>query len=440
MACLCAYQGGRIALCGFLYGRATTRGWPRTVVFFLAFAASELLYPLLFPWYFAASVHQVPALTQLAEFGGPYLVGLVLAASSLAIAEIVVARWHKRPLAIRWVAAGLLTPVLAALFGYVRLRQIDARALASEPVHVGLVQGNMPLVQSRDDHAESLRRHLRMTEELRQKGADFAVWSESAVMWSIPEDDYDKFLQHLFTRRLKIPALFGALLVARDSDHFRAYNVALASDRRWTRGGALRQALSTWRSASTSRSARRFPACTIGRRTPGTSRRALRSSRSRLAGHPVTALVCYEDILPRFVNGAMNHGDPEMIVNVTNDAWFGDTTEPWIHLALARDARGRAPPLPLALHQQRRERGYRSGRPGHRPQRSARGSRGARSLGGGRASPGAGGHDCALHERPADRLRDLGRHAVVDRHAGDCSDGGLLGATDAGAGVSPRRA
>ena len=25
-----------------------------------------------------------------------------------------------------------------------------------------------------------------------------------------------------------------------------------------------------------------------------------------------------------------------MIVNVTNDAWFGDTTEPWIHLALAQ--------------------------------------------------------------------------------------------------------
>jgi apolipoprotein N-acyltransferase len=25
-----------------------------------------------------------------------------------------------------------------------------------------------------------------------------------------------------------------------------------------------------------------------------------------------------------------------MLVNLTNDAWFGDTTEPWIHLALAQ--------------------------------------------------------------------------------------------------------
>src|SRR3546814_5959660 len=41
MAILCAYQGGRIALCGWLYGRAEARGWPAPVVFLLAFAASR---------------------------------------------------------------------------------------------------------------------------------------------------------------------------------------------------------------------------------------------------------------------------------------------------------------------------------------------------------------------------------------------------------------
>ena len=36
------------------------------------------------------------------------------------------------------------------------------------------------------------------------------------------------------------------------------------------------------------------------------------------------------------MNAAVRHGQPEMLVNLTNDAWFGDTTEPWIHLALAK--------------------------------------------------------------------------------------------------------
>jgi len=61
-AILCAYQGGRIALLGWLSARAERRGWPAWLVFAVAFPASELIFPLLFPWYYAASVHQVPAL------------------------------------------------------------------------------------------------------------------------------------------------------------------------------------------------------------------------------------------------------------------------------------------------------------------------------------------------------------------------------------------
>jgi apolipoprotein N-acyltransferase len=335
MSLLCAYQGGRIGLFGWLSGRARMRGWPAWTTFFLAFAVSELLYPLLFPWYFATSVHQVPALTQTAELGGPYLVGLVLAAPSLALAEIVLARRARRPVRWRLVAAGLATPIMASLFGYVRIRQVDAAALASPPVHVGLVQGDMPLVQSRGDHAESLRRHLRMTAELRQKGADFVVWSEAAVMWSIPADDYDRFVQKLFTRSLGVPTLFGAVLVGGGQGPFRAYNVALSTDigghviGRYDKHyllafgeylplGETFPVLYEWSPNS-------------GHLTPGTTVDPV-----PIDGHLVTTLVCYEDILPAFVNDAVNHGDPEMLVNITNDAWFGDTTEPWIHLALAQ--------------------------------------------------------------------------------------------------------
>jgi apolipoprotein N-acyltransferase len=335
MSVLCAYQGGRIGLFGWLYGRARERGWPGALVFMLAFAASELVYPLLFPWYFAASVHQVPALTQLAELGGPYIVGLVLAAPSLAVAEVAIARLRKRAIDRRLVAAGLATPAIAAIVGYVRLTQIDARAIASEPVHVGIVQGDMPLLQRREDHVESLRRHVRMTEELKAKGVDFVVWSESSVMWNIPEDDHDRFLQALFTKRLGVPSIFGALLIGRDEKQRRAYNVALATDKdghvvgrydkhfllafgEYLPFGETFPVLYEWSPNS-------------GHLSPGTSSEPL-----PLAGHPVSALVCYEDILPRFVNDAMSHGKPEMIVNVTNDAWFGDTTEPWIHLALAK--------------------------------------------------------------------------------------------------------
>jgi apolipoprotein N-acyltransferase len=305
------------------------------VTFCLAFAVSELLYPLLFPGAFATSVHQVPALTQSAELGGPYIVGLVLAAPSLALFEIVRARRLQRAIPWRLVAAGLATPIVAALLGFVRLRQIDARALAAPPVHVGLVQGDMPLAQTRDDHAESMRRHLRMTQELKAKGVDFVVWSEAAVMWSIPANDYDRFVQQLFTRHLGVPTLFGAVLVDGGGRPYHAYNVALATDAAGKVVGRYdKQFLLAF--GEYIPFGETFPVLyewspNSGHLTPGTSIDPV-----ALAGHPVTTLVCYEDILPAFVNGAVNHGHSEMIVNLTNDAWFGDTTEPWIHLALAQ--------------------------------------------------------------------------------------------------------
>jgi apolipoprotein N-acyltransferase len=48
----------------------------------------------------------------------------------------------------------------------------------------------------------------------------------------------------------------------------------------------------------------------------------------------IAPMVCYEDIFPRF--GRRLAGlRPHLMINVTNDTWFGDTSEPWQHLALS---------------------------------------------------------------------------------------------------------
>ena len=48
-------------------------------------------------------------------------------------------------------------------------------------------------------------------------------------------------------------------------------------------------------------------------------------------------LICYEDIIPGFVRRvAALPGGVELFANLTIDAWYGDTAEPWEHLALAQ--------------------------------------------------------------------------------------------------------
>lgn len=51
-------------------------------------------------------------------------------------------------------------------------------------------------------------------------------------------------------------------------------------------------------------------------------------------GFEIAPIICYEDILPRFVRD-FSKLTPNVFVNVTNDAWFGKTSEPMLHLALA---------------------------------------------------------------------------------------------------------
>jgi apolipoprotein N-acyltransferase len=48
--------------------------------------------------------------------------------------------------------------------------------------------------------------------------------------------------------------------------------------------------------------------------------------------------VCYEILFPRFIRNYLNNlsTHPNFIVNLTNDSWYGDTSEPLQHLFLAK--------------------------------------------------------------------------------------------------------
>ncbi len=337
MAILCGYQSGRIGLMGWLYARAEGRGWPPGPVFALAFIASELTYPLLFTWYFGATVHQVPALVQVAELGGPIAVALPIVAANLALAELVIARLEKRR--VRWKIAGALAavPVLSAIYGAIRIPMVDAAVARAPKARVGVVQANMSLMAKREDTSEGLRRHMELTNELEHEGKlDLVVWSETSVMRAVDEKIAPLIYRLQFTSRLGVPAIFGGVLVreVNDARRYVLFNSALASDKsgeivgrydkqfllafgEYLPFGGVFPKLYEWSPNS-------------GRFTPGKSFKPL-----PVDGHEAGVFICYEDISPEFVNKIVHAGDPDLLVNMTNDAWFGDSTEPWIHLALA---------------------------------------------------------------------------------------------------------
>jgi len=292
---------------------------------------SELVYPLLFPWYYAATVHNAPVLLQSADLGGPYLVGLMLVAANLAVAELVVARLERRAPNLRVLIAGVAAPALALVYGYVRLRSVDATASNATPVKIGIVQGNQPLV----GRSNAMRVHLLRTHELRDKGAELVIWSEGAAGQAFWESANNKDLERRLTQRLGVSAITGVLMARPDKPRARMFNTAILSDVGGTVLGRYdKQYLLAF--GEYLPFGETFPV--MYQWSPHSSRFSEGTTIEPMVwqGHKISALICYEDILPSFVNKVVRHADPELLVNLTNDAWFGDSTEPWIHLALAK--------------------------------------------------------------------------------------------------------
>jgi apolipoprotein N-acyltransferase len=50
----------------------------------------------------------------------------------------------------------------------------------------------------------------------------------------------------------------------------------------------------------------------------------------------VAPLICYEDLMPDLARKFVSETHANLLVNLTNDAWYGRSVGPWQHLALAR--------------------------------------------------------------------------------------------------------
>jgi apolipoprotein N-acyltransferase len=52
-------------------------------------------------------------------------------------------------------------------------------------------------------------------------------------------------------------------------------------------------------------------------------------------GPPLGVLICYEAIFPQIAGETVKRG-AQVLVNITNDAWYGDTGGPYQHVEIAR--------------------------------------------------------------------------------------------------------
>ncbi|QQR91102.1 MAG: apolipoprotein N-acyltransferase [Myxococcales bacterium] len=331
---LVVQMAGLFVLLAWLYARLVQRGLSATAALLISGISAEFIYPLLFPYYYSASFHSVPLLMQSADIGGPLLVSGLCFLINGTLYETLKRLKNKDASAWQRLALQGGLVALFLVYGAVRIQQNDALVAKAPKINVGMVQGNMGLLSKRNDPFEGLRRHHRLSEKLEEQSKlDLLVWPESAYAFSIPENMHN--VKRAVMGSIDTPMLFGAVSRRSSADEQQVFNTAFITNQE---GDILGSYDKTYLLAFGEYLpfGDTFPILykwspNSGHFTKGSSLHSLPFGKWRIG-----TLICYEDILPSFVRKLVNADNPHLLVNISNDAWFGKTTEPWEHLALAK--------------------------------------------------------------------------------------------------------
>ena len=317
-----------------LVGALRRRGWPVAVAGVAPLVAIEWLKPEVFPVYAGAGLLAEPALIQVADLGGPLLLtALVGLANAVTYETWTWWRGMRPPPVAPWAAAALVGASVLA-YGHVRSARLDAALSRATALRVGVVQANLGLLDKRTQSVLTHRRHLEQTRELLDAGAvDLVVWPETAYVRGLRRPL--PISGRPILEDLTVPLLFGASSVWEEAGRrFKANSAFIAGS-----DGMIREAYDKNLLIPLTEYAPfadYVPA--IRRWFPNVQEFGASSETPALTLGPwrIATPICYEAIRPDFVRRMVLRARPHLLVTLANDAWFGDSQEPWLHLALAR--------------------------------------------------------------------------------------------------------
>lgn len=340
MVLLCAALALFPALFGWLVGRWVRHlGVAALLLAPLAWVSMEVLrsYTLLrFSWCLLGYSQQenLPAI-QIARATAVYGVSFVLALSSAVLAYLAL---EARAIRRRW-AGGLMVVILGAVLGdgLVALRQPLAE---TGRLKVGLVQGAVVQAEKWDPALawRNVDRHMNLTRQAAGGGARLVVWPESSLPFLY--DRHKDVAEELgsLARDKRVFILFGNDdVVPLPEGGSRTYVGAKMLDPE----GSLTYRYHKMRLVPFGEYVPLQPLFTLGGRyaaklvqqvadfTPGEQ-----ATVGTAEGHTFGTLICYEAIFPDHVR-LFVAGGADLIVNITNDAWYGRTSAPHQHLAMA---------------------------------------------------------------------------------------------------------
>jgi apolipoprotein N-acyltransferase len=330
---LAAFEGLRWMVAAVASETLARARVPRPAAFAAGVYAGTFV-PTMMPWTVAGGVSPWPAFVQLADVLGERGVAALMALAAGLAAQglrtaLLPATRLRGALAL---GAALLVVLAQAGLGVVRMAAVDRERAHAQHARVGLVQPSVGAsTRWEEDRAPVILDELTtLTRRAESHGVELVVWHEAAYPYRLPHglrrapDEARAIVQP----GVRGPVLTGLLLGGAADG--ASYNSAVVA----TRDGAISASYDKrhllW-FGETVPLADRLPwlrrvfARGLGL-AAGERAVALQSGNVR-----ASVLVCYEDMLPEAGREAMEVA-PNLLVNVTNDAWFAETAESELHL------------------------------------------------------------------------------------------------------------
>ena len=274
---------------------------------------------------------------QSADLVGPYGASFLIMWFNAAAYDVFMSWQLSRP--VRWKALPLvgLCVIASVVYGTLRLRAITTETAKAAKLSVAAVQGDIGI--NLKWNPVLVRHNLQAYQDLTKQadGAVLVIWPETAVEPWLADD-----LEQV--PRGVLPSLnagqffiFGARSFSGhiSGPDFKAFNTAFLSDG----NGRI---LSHYHKQVLLAFGEYLPFAGILSKLPGvpfadgfTPGKGPHTLDLPGSIH-VAPLICYEDLMPGIARAFVKAGEANLLVNMTNDAWYGRTVAPWQHARLAQ--------------------------------------------------------------------------------------------------------
>ena len=290
-----------------------------------------------FPWEnLGYSQHRLLPLIQMADLTGVAGVSFLLVAVNALLYQGLASLMQRKRILASILPVTLAAAILLSQYAYGLWRLSTLETSSPPSIRVSLIQGNISQETKWEPAFQqaTLERYLRLTRAAVERDhPQLVVWPETATpFYFLGEGELSRILI-LEAQSLQTPLLFGSPAVRRQGDRLRFYNRAYLLDERGRVGGYYdKRRLVPFGEYVPLQSVLFF----IHRLVEATGDFAAgdRPAVMELAAARPGILICYEAIFPELSRDLVRHG-ANLLVNITNDAWFGRTSAPYQHLSMA---------------------------------------------------------------------------------------------------------